>query len=196
MLYRLNLNTLPPCCFNISNSNMRSRPNQKWMHGLQSPTPIFNYMREVTSYKGFISCSYSMLLNKFLPDSTAGVIFKWEGDIGAFEEDQWEKALAAVPRCSLNVAQRLSQLYLLLRVHYTPARLVRMGVRDDPSCTRCMRDHGDLIHMLWRCPKLHIYWKDVLGTINQVFKVHRTGHPKLCLLGILDDVPEEEASLV
>ena len=41
---------------------------------------------------------------------------------------------------------------------------------------------------------MHIYWKDVLETINRVFQVHLAGHPKLCLLGIIDDVPEEEAS--
>lgn len=111
-----------------------------------------------------MSCSYSMLLNKFLPNGTGGVISKWERDVGIFEENQWEEA--AVPQCFLNVAQWLSQLYLLLRVHYTPARLVRMGVRDDPSYTRCIRDHGDLIHLLWRCPKLHIYWKQVMGIIN------------------------------
>lgn len=129
-----------------------------------------------------------MLLTKFLPDNTAGIISKWERDMGSFEEDQWEEALPAVPLCSLNVTQRLPQLYILLRVHYTPARLVRMGVREDPSCTRYKRDHEDPIHMLWRCPKLHINWKQVLDTINQVFHVQLKAHLKLCLLGIIDNV--------
>ena len=85
------------------------------------------------------------------------MISQWEGDVGPFEEEQCEEALS---QCSLNVAQRLSQLYILLRVHYTPDRLVRMGVRDDPSCSRCMRD---LTHLLWHCPKLHVYWTEVIG---------------------------------
>lgn len=80
------------------------------------------------------------------------------------------------------------------KVHYTSAKLVRMGVRDDPSCTRCMRDHGELIHMLWKCPKLHIYWKEVVGIINRVFQIQLVEHSKLCLLGIIDEVTVEETS--
>lgn len=132
--------------------------------------PIFKYLFEVTTYKGFISCSYAMLLGLFHGDTTLKVVSRSERDVGAFEEEQWEEALQAVPQCSLNVAQRLSQLYILLRVHYTPARLASMGVRSDPECTRCNREHGDLVHLLWRCPKRHRYWSQVLDTINRVFQ--------------------------
>lgn len=93
-----------------------------------------------------------MLLTKVLPDDTSGLISKWERDVDTFEEDQWEKALSAVPRCSLHVAQRMSQLYILLQVHYTSARLARMGVQSDSSCTRCKRDHGDRIHIAVEMP--------------------------------------------
>lgn len=135
-------------------------------------------------------------LGKWSSEFTGGRIraCSVRGDVRAFEEDQWDEALAAVPLCSLNVAQRLSQLYVLLRVHYTPARLVRMGVREDPSCSRCMRDHGDLIHMLWRSPKLHIYWREVVKILNRVFQIQLVEHPKLCGLGIIDEIPAEESS--
>lgn len=78
-------------------------------------------MSEVLSYKGFISCSYAMILNLSLLDSTQKVISQRERNVGPFEEEHLEEALLVVSQCSLNVAQHLSQLYILLRVHYTPA---------------------------------------------------------------------------
>lgn len=31
-------------------------------------------------------------------------------------------------------------------------------ILDTPMCDRCSRDHKDLIHLFWWCPKLHFYW--------------------------------------
>lgn len=61
-------------------------------------------------------------------------------------------------------------------------------------CTRCSRDHGDLIHLLWRCPKLHLYCSGVLSTINKVFQVTVPADPKNCILGILDEFIIEDHS--
>lgn len=33
--------------------------------------------------------------------------------MGTFEDEQWEESLQAVQICSVNVAQRLSQIYIL-----------------------------------------------------------------------------------
>lgn len=158
-----------------------------WM---QSPAPIFHYMTEVSQYKGFILRCYSMLLSMHLkgfpPKATL------EKYVGTFEEEQWEEALLAVKLCSLKVAQRLAQLYIVLQVHLTPARLYRIGVRVSSECTRCSKDHGDLIHLLWHCSKLHLYWMGVVNTINRVFQVNIQRNPKPCLLGILDDLPIED----
>lgn len=79
----------------------------------------------------------------------------------------------------------------MFRVHFTPARLHRMGLRENPDCTRCSRDHGDLIHLLCRCPKLHLYWAGVVATINKAFQVAVPMDSKPCILGILDDLSIE-----
>lgn len=102
------------------------------------------------------------------------------------------EALPAVKMCSLKVAKRLSRLYITLRVHFTPARLFRMGVRLDSNCPRCLRDHGDLIHLLWRCPKLHLFWTGVLSTISRVFHVTIPTDPKPCVLWLVDDIPMDD----
>lgn len=142
---------------------------------------------ETVPIKGFISRCYAMLLNDLLTLFLLRVGEKWERDLGPFINDQWEEALQAVPQCSLNVKQRLMQLYLLLRARFTPARLHVMGILDSPVCGKYLRDRGDLIHLTWRCPKLHPYWVGVLNT-NKVFQTSIPLKPKPCLLGILDDL--------
>ena len=67
-----------------------------------------------------------------------------------------------------------------------------MNPQLDPTCTRCKRDHGDLIHMLWRCPKLHTYWAGVVSTINSAFGVSLPQDPRACLLGALEEYEWEE----
>ena len=135
-----------------------------------------------------------MILNIYLDDFPLGVSTKWERDVGTFEDEQWEEVLQAVQLCSMNVAQRLSQLYIVLRVHYTPARLYKMGIRPDSNCTRCTRDHGDLIHLLWRCPKLHLFWSGVVTLLNRVYLTNIPVDPKPCLLGIIDDMSLDDNS--
>lgn len=60
-----------------------------------------------------------MLLNIFLTGFPTKVIEHWERDVGTFEENQREEALQATQGFSLKAAQRLSQLYIVLRVHLT-----------------------------------------------------------------------------
>ena len=62
-----------------------------------------------------------------------------------------------------------------------------MGMQNEDTCTRCKRDHGDLINLLWRCPKLHKYWAEVVSTVNSVFRVSIPVDPRVCLLGALEE---------
>lgn len=123
---------------------------QAQLEGSLSPAPIFHYMTEISHSKGFISRCYA----KGFPTKVAPL---WESEVGVFEDDQWGEVLQSIQSSSRDVAQRLSQLYIVLRVHLISARLWKMGLRENSECTRCSRDHGDLIHQLWCCPKLHLY---------------------------------------
>lgn len=62
----------------------------------------------------------------------------WERDLGPLTEDQWEKALQSISTRSLNVAQKVFQLYIVLRVHYTPKKLHRMGRLVDPCVVNAL----------------------------------------------------------
>lgn len=135
-------------------------------------------MQYVMSSKGFLSQCHTMLLENYLEGNPCKVSTVWEKDVGAFEEDQWEVMLQSVQLSSLNVSHQLSQLYILLRVHYTPVKLHAMGRRQDSIYSKCKRNHRDLIHMLWQCPKLHRYWESVVDTLNSVLQTTIKLEPK------------------
>lgn len=157
-----------------------------------SNTPIFHLIQSSTETKGFISYCYQMLLMQLLKAHPTRAPSLWEQDVGPITGEQWEEILQSINICSLNVAQKVSQLYIILRVHYTPLKLYKMGRRTDPLCGRCERHQGDLIHLLWRCPKLHRYWSEVMETLNRVFQTTIPLDPIHCILGVLEDtVPEE-----
>lgn len=67
-----------------------------------------------------------------------------------------------------------------------------MGLHTELSCPKCSRDHGTLIHMLWRCPQLHRYWESILNIMNQAFQTTLTPDAKCCILGIVDDVVADQ----
>lgn len=108
---------------------------------------------------------------------------KWERDLGRIPDDQWKKILAGGNQVSVSPAQKMSYLMLLHRTYYTPKKLFEWGRRGDAKCPRC-QNTGDLIHMIWKCPKLYRYWTEILDTINKIFKLSLKMHPKLCIMGV------------
>lgn len=71
---------------------------------------------------------------------------------------------------------------LIHRAYYTPKKLFRFGLRLDANCPRC-GEVGDLIHMVWRCPKLVRYWTGVVEAINGTFGTSFEIDVRLCILG-------------
>lgn len=99
---------------------------------------------------------------------------------------QWNGIVASIDLLFLLAAQKRTPLYIIHRPYYTPKRLFQFGRRTEAFCPRCRATTGDLIHMLWRCPKLYRYWKGVLGKINSKFGLALQMDPILCILGYLE----------
>lgn len=57
-----------------------------------------------------------------------------------------------------------------------------------PSVLDVKRGPANLIHMLWRCPKLHRYWQSAVETINGMFgKTKLPMEPGICLLNMIEE---------
>lgn len=107
--------------------------------------------------KGMISRCYNTLFVRIQDPSKLPYRQRWEEDIGRIDWDSWDLCLMNAPLVSISASQKLSHLYLLHRAYRTPLQLYKWGIRDSPLCPKCERDHGDLLHMVWKCPKLFRY---------------------------------------
>lgn len=103
--------------------------------------------------------------------------------IGRDGRGMWVRS---APLVSISALQKLSHLFLLHRAYKSPIQLHKWGSRDTPLCLKCERDHGDLLHMIWRCPQLFRYWAEVTNTISQVYIFRLNSDPIVCLLGALE----------
>lgn len=84
----------------------------------------------------------------------------------------------------LSLTQRLSQLFVIHRSYGTPIQLHRWNRKEDSDCHNAS---ADLLHFLWRCPKLVHHWHLIIDTINRAFQVNLIKDPLMCALGFLDE---------
>ncbi|PIO12292.1 hypothetical protein AB205_0045360 [Aquarana catesbeiana] len=113
-------------------------------------------------------------------------LIKWEEDVGTITEEQWKYVLALGPRVSLAPSQGVSHLYLIYRSYYTPVKLFSFGKSPDAKCHHCGDRRGDLIHMFWRCPKLHRYWEGIVEKMNSVFGTSLDMEARTCLMSLME----------
>lgn len=106
------------------------------------------------------------------------------GRCGGMADDQCDRILALGPLVSVSPLQRASHLLLVHRAYYTPKKLYRFFRRIDDKCPRCL-ETGDLIHMMWRCPKLVMYWTEILDIIETRFGIRLELEAKTCVLGLI-----------
>lgn len=151
------------------------------------PMPLITLLARMTEKKGLISSLYGQLTRSYRDEGASPGRRGWELDIGDISDETWQKILERVPLASLSPAQCLTQLFIIYRVYRTPVKLFKWGRRDSPYCPRCQKSPADLLHMLWNCPKLAKYWREVVNTINDTFKTYIHKDPKTCLLGYLDE---------
>lgn len=135
-----------------------------------------------TKKKGSDILFYKFQVVVDIPSRTA-----WSCNIGPISDEQWALALSAITLASLSSMQNLTHSYILHRAYYTPEKLFKLKHSDTAQCPRCKGSPANLIHMLWRWPKLHRYWHEVVAMINNVFGAGVSPKPGGCLLGILDE---------
>ena len=50
-------------------------------------------------------------------------------------------------------------------------------------CQRCKVNEGNLIHMLWSCPHLDVFWKFIITTVSDVVESEIPADPRIWILG-------------
>lgn len=151
------------------------------------PMPLVSLLAGVERKKGLILLIYRQLMVNYQDIMDIPGRKGWEMDLGVILEEEWQSILKRAPLVSLTSTQCLSKLFIIYRTYRTPVKLYKWRRRETSECPWCEQSQADLLHMLWKCPKLSRYWQEVVSTIKGAYNIQIEMESKTCLLGYLKE---------
>uniref|UniRef100_A0A803JYV6 Reverse transcriptase domain-containing protein n=1 Tax=Xenopus tropicalis TaxID=8364 RepID=A0A803JYV6_XENTR len=143
-----------------------------------------------SSSKKLITTLYSLLLSTLQsPFLTAQKV--WHQDIPELDREDWEEATDRA--YLISTRDKLIQFKIIHRLHLTPLRLYRMGIRNSSHCPKCGAPEANYFHLMWSCPQIHQFWNQILDHIQNTTSLPKITNPKVCLFGIVDDIIPQSA---
>uniref|UniRef100_A0A803J788 Reverse transcriptase domain-containing protein n=1 Tax=Xenopus tropicalis TaxID=8364 RepID=A0A803J788_XENTR len=136
--------------------------------------------------KGMISKLYNTLLNPNTIVHTNRSRTAWQDNTGRIDQEEWEEALESPKYAFPYTRERTIQTYILHRAYLTPLTLKHFRQTTDTICPRCRSDNPHFYHLIWSCPILIDYWKQITQFIHDVMGSPVPLDPKVCLLAILE----------
>ena len=116
----------------------------------------------------------------------------WERDLNSnIEEVAWEKVVSNAGRPVRDAISKFTHYKVIHRRYYTPVKLRKMGLMKDNLCWKCMNVTGSYLHLLWDCPLVFPFWKQIIKTIADWLATPLPESPQLCLLGDRSLLPPE-----
>lgn len=120
-------------------------------------------------------------------DSQGSRLFnKWKLDVPSLMDDDWEEGIQQYIPLMISARDRYIQLKFLHQAYYTPQRLAKIYPSYPDRCPKCNTDTGTFLHVVWSCPLLQQFWKEVVQYINSIGNLAITLNPRVLLLGICD----------
>ena len=108
----------------------------------------------------------------------------WERDLNSnIQEDAWKEVVFNAGWPVRDALSKFTHYKVIHRYYYTPVKLHRMRLMEENRCWKCMNDTGSYLHLLWGCPLVLPFWKQVIKTIGEWFDRPLPESPQLCLLG-------------
>lgn len=119
-------------------------------------------------------------------ENSLSYLSAWENDLQSdISVEGWEKACLLAQTQTINTRCKLLQYKWLLRTYITPVKLHHFNPNIPDYCIKCMEEVGTLLHCLWNCQKLQIFWKEVLDLISKLTERVVPVEAKICLLHII-----------
>lgn len=115
-----------------------------------------------------ISAVYKILLN-----NGGGVvppfIKKWEEKLGAICEKRLVGSiLGATHGTAIDTKTTEINYKCLARWYMTPTKLSKFNLDRLPNCWRGCMAPGTMAHLWWECPKIKIFWREVIKLIKVI----------------------------
>ena len=116
----------------------------------------------------------------------------WERDLNSnIEGKAWEKVVFNAGWPVRDSISKFTHYKVIHRYYYTPVKLHRMGLMKDNICWKCMKATGSYLHLLWDCPLVFPFWRQIIKTIGEWLTTALPESPQLCLLGDRSLLPPE-----
>lgn len=116
----------------------------------------------------------------------------WERDLNSnIQEEVWKDMVFNAGWPVRDALSKFTHYKVIHRYYYTPVKLHRMGLMKDNLCWKCQNDTGSYLHLLWECPMVFPFWKQVIKTIGEWLDKPLPESPQLCLLGDRSLLPPE-----
>lgn len=133
-----------------------------------------------------VSFYYSLLLKNI--SSTSALKNTWEHDLKCpITDKQWSDILCNIKNMSRNISTRLTQFKIINRLYWTPSKMYRLKLKDNPSCWKCAKN-GTIIHMLWHCTKVQDFWNAIHESVVSIVKFKIPFCAQLFVLGDLSNL--------
>lgn len=150
---------------------------------LEIPLPVDIVMGKDS--KKLISQIYIYLIRPTADAITHQLKTRWESDLGALTDEEWEEALANCKIVSPKLSDRLSHLYMLHRSYLTPHRISKYKHEHNPNCPNCGHNTATFFHLLWACPSIQGYWTQLVKFLHDRMGSPLSLCPRQCVLGLL-----------
>lgn len=125
------------------------------------------------------------LLAEYSTESASDKLNAWRTDTQEdISEEDWGGACLKAQTNSINTSLKLIQYKWLMRVYITPAKLHRISPNIPDVCVKCLTEKGTLIHCLWGCSKILVFWENVVKCLSQMVKCNIPLTSTVCILGI------------
>lgn len=116
---------------------------------------------------------------------------KWENDLNkSYPLKEWQIALQSTYKFSKCSNYWEIVIKITHRWHYIPYKLAKFCPNKSPNCWRNFGQVGNLLHILWGCPSLSRFWRQLfhlLASITGILSPPNVGLPNLSL--VIDTYP-------
>ena len=101
--------------------------------------------------------------------------------------ENWEEVWRFPLQILVSLRDKLMQFKIIHRSHYTPYKLYKISSTNPQNCWRCADIPGDFMHIFWLCPKIVVFWREVLRMIATVTSIILEQEAEICLLGLVGE---------
>lgn len=137
--------------------------------------------------KGIISQFYKLIMS-YVHESSHDRFRAWKDDLSLqLSEEDWQDACTLAHTTSINTRLKVIQFKWLMRTYVTPVELCRYNGNIPDVCSKCEQCRGTLVHCMWHCTKITLFWEEVRDIIQNIISKQIILEPKLFLLGLYSE---------